>query len=129
MSAKNTRKSADEFEVNAIIGSQLRQFRRSRGYTQVAFAELLDVSTQQFQKYENGKNRLRIDTAEIISGQFNIELGNFVEYLVDRMDLKADATQQNQSVDVQKMIQAYEKIKDPLIKKQITELIQSLASR
>jgi transcriptional regulator with XRE-family HTH domain len=126
---KNTRKSAEEFEVNNVIGSQLKRFRQSHGFTQATFAELLGVSTQQFQKYENGKNRLRIDTAELISRQFNIELGNFVEYLTDHTELSAAAKKEIQDVDLLRLVQSYEKIKDPLVRKQITELIQTLASK
>lgn len=46
--------------VDAYVGARLRALRRQGGRSQAALAEVLGVSFQQVQKYENGANRLPV---------------------------------------------------------------------
>lgn len=45
-------------EVDKIIGTNIRMFRKNRDMTQVELAEQLGVKFQQLQKYETGANRV-----------------------------------------------------------------------
>ena len=45
-------------ELDATIGTRLRQARIGRGLTQQNLAKLVFISFQQLQKYENGSNRI-----------------------------------------------------------------------
>ena len=47
-----------EEEINLMIGKSLRRARERAGYNLKDFAQLVDKSYQQVQKYETGKNRL-----------------------------------------------------------------------
>jgi transcriptional regulator with XRE-family HTH domain len=49
-------RAPDTWDVH--VGRRLREGRRLRGLTQAALAEAVDVSFQQVQKYENGRNRI-----------------------------------------------------------------------
>jgi predicted transcriptional regulator len=44
-------------DADKIIGVKLTQFRIERNLTLKTISEIVGVSIQQFQKYENGKNR------------------------------------------------------------------------
>lgn len=45
-------------EFNVSVGKRLREQRLNVKMSQQKLAELIDVSLQQFQKYEKGENRL-----------------------------------------------------------------------
>ena len=45
-------------EIDAVIGGNVRKHRTLRGITQEQLADACNVSFQQIQKYENGKNRM-----------------------------------------------------------------------
>jgi len=50
-------------EVFALqIGLKLRRVREAAGLTLTALAEKLDVTYQQIQKYETGRNRISVQT-------------------------------------------------------------------
>ena len=51
-------KETSSSSIDKYIALKIRQRRRMLGLTQVAFADLLDVSQQQIYKYEAGVNRL-----------------------------------------------------------------------
>ena len=44
--------------VHKNIGMRIRRSRMTAGLSQEQLAELLDITFQQVQKYENGKNRV-----------------------------------------------------------------------
>lgn len=46
--------------INKEIGRRLKAFRTSLGKTQADFADILDISPQQYQKYEKGTSRCSI---------------------------------------------------------------------
>jgi len=45
-------------EIHKEITERLFKIRKQESLTQAAIAEILGVSCQQYQKYENGKNRI-----------------------------------------------------------------------
>lgn len=47
-------------ELDKAIGSKLREARTLRGLTQEKLAEAIDITFQQVQKYEKGKNRISV---------------------------------------------------------------------
>lgn len=48
-------------DISVRIGRNLRKIRKRLGLTQAELAPLLNVSFQQVQKYESGKNRLPVE--------------------------------------------------------------------
>lgn len=49
-------------EIDVEIGSRLRKLRMARGMSQTVLAEGLNITFQQVQKYEYGRNRLSCAT-------------------------------------------------------------------
>lgn len=60
-----TLKTATE-TMDAAIGLRVRQLRRAAGLSQSALAEKLEITFQQIQKYENGKNRISASALVLI---------------------------------------------------------------
>lgn len=55
-----------------IIGENLKNLRVTQGVSQKDLSEILDVTFQQVQKYEKGKNRLPIDKLRMAKQAFNV---------------------------------------------------------
>lgn len=55
-----------------IIGENLKNLRVAQGVSQKDLSEILDVTFQQVQKYEKGKNRLPIDKLWMVKQAFNV---------------------------------------------------------
>ena len=54
------------------LGEKIKSLRKERGMSQNALAELIDVSFQQVQKYENGQSNINVDRLHKIAAAFNI---------------------------------------------------------
>ncbi len=67
--------SLEEFDKH--IGLLLRLLRKRRGLTQMELAEKLDISYQQLQKYETGKNRISASRLAVIAGALNVPVTVF----------------------------------------------------
>ena len=62
---------------NQTLGSKLRELRKKYGYTQQNIGELLGVTFQQIQKYEEGKNRIPPDKLYRLKEHYRIDFNEF----------------------------------------------------
>lgn len=72
-------KTAVNNEFFEQIGAKVRYYRNLRGLNQKELAEMLDISFQQVQKYENGKNRVALDTLMKMTEIFQVGLPGFFD--------------------------------------------------
>lgn len=67
-------------QIDKAIGARVRAFRLQRKLTQTEVGKALDVTFQQIQKYENGKNRVSGSTLVKLCSLLNVKpeqlLGN-----------------------------------------------------
>ncbi len=77
-----------EEKVHKHIGERLRHYRLSSGLSQEVIAKELKVSFQQFQKYENAKNRISPGKLFILAHVLRIPVGTFFPQ-VDVKDYEA----------------------------------------
>lgn len=66
-----------EQEINQQVGASIRKFRSEVGLTQTQAAEFINVTFQQFQKYERGTNRLSLPKAHILATRFGVSVDDF----------------------------------------------------
>lgn len=67
------------FLTSKEIGNKLRELRKRRGLTQEQLAEIVNVTFQQIQKYENGSNRLNTDKLQIMAQALESPISAFFE--------------------------------------------------
>jgi len=67
-----------EMQMTAQVGRNLRSIREAHGLSQQTLAAMLDISFQQVQKYELGKNRISVEKLTYLSKQLNVPLDVFV---------------------------------------------------
>lgn len=69
--------------LDVVIGKNLKHIRRMNRFSQVEIASQLDLTFQQIQKYESGKNRLSASRMYQISKLLGTELSEFFKGLDD----------------------------------------------
>lgn len=77
MTESNLRKKGRVTSVDAHIGKRLKQKRILEGISQEKLAESVDISFQQIQKYENGKNRISSSRLYEFAQILNIDINYF----------------------------------------------------
>ena len=63
--------------LDKIVGQNIKQFRKERSITQMDLGELMKISYQQVQKYENGRNRISAVNLYRISKYLNVPIDCF----------------------------------------------------
>lgn len=66
-------------DVDKMVGHKVRLARMMNGLSQVELAGRINVSYQQFQKYENGANRLSVARLHAIAKALDLPMSYFFE--------------------------------------------------
>ena len=125
--------------IDVTIGSRLRLRRLAMGFSQETLGRALGITFQQIQKYERGTNRifasrlfhlarvLRVPVAYFFQGlstdggaETGTAAAGFSEESV------SDLLNRNHSL---KLIQAYNRISDPGVRRQIYALVRSVGEQ
>lgn len=61
------------------IGERIKKRRKELKLSQEELAEMLDVTYQQVQRYENGANRLNVENIQVIANALSVSLSYFFE--------------------------------------------------
>lgn len=67
------------FITSKEIGDVIRRRRRELGISQERLAETLDVSYQQVQRYENGSNKLNVESIQNVAAALAVPVAYFFE--------------------------------------------------
>jgi transcriptional regulator with XRE-family HTH domain len=69
--------------LDAYIGQQLKRRRMQQEKTQLDLANILNLSFQQIQKYEKGKNKIPSSSLYLLSKYLKIDIGYFFKDMRD----------------------------------------------
>lgn len=72
-------KMTGKYPIAKIVGSRIKKLRKENGLTGTEIAAYLNVSQQQFSRYERGINRIDIDSLVMIADFFKISIHYFFE--------------------------------------------------
>ena len=126
-------------EIDDYIGKKLLEFRNKYNLTQADVAKKLEVSTQQYQKYENGDNRLSLSKFLHLSRSVAFPLKDFIDgYIHESMEhglsdnaqasLNALGEEDVEVVrDTSEMIKAYHSIEDQEKRKNFVKAVKEMA--
>lgn len=85
-----TKTKANELDYH--IGQTVKRLRKLNGYSQQDLANMVNVTFQQIQKYENGKNRISASRLYEIMSEFNIQPSDFFYLLDERTNKKQNSS-------------------------------------
>ena len=126
-------------EIDDYIGKKLLEFRNKYNLTQAAVAKKLDVSTQQYQKYENGENRLSLSKFLHLSRSVAFPLKDFIDGYIEeslqtglsdnaQASLKSLGDEDVEVVrDTSDMLKAYHSIEDLEKRKNFVKAVKEMA--
>lgn len=131
---------ASDFAVYREAGAQLRSLRTSRGLTQAQVAEVIGVSPQQYQKYEDAQTKCSLAAIVALAAFYGVS----VESIVSPEEAGADTVEalnnhETVSSDLSKLgaleqelvgrlVSAYLRIPDKLEKVRLVELVEAIKS-
>lgn len=129
--------------IDVSIGSRLRLRRLAMGFSQETLARALGITFQQIQKYERGTNRvfasrlfllarvLRVPVSYFFQGLHSAGESNGTEGLGGSHTASAEEGVQDLlgKSDTLKLIQAYNKITDPTVRRQIYALVRTVGEQ
>lgn len=105
--------------MDEIIGRNIRRVRYTKGLRQEDLGEMLNITYQQIQKYENGSNAISAGKLLTLSRLLQI---NVVEFFVG-IECQAESKASKLSVVAIKM---FERIRSETIKKKFVDLMRTL---
>jgi transcriptional regulator with XRE-family HTH domain len=109
--------------VDVHVGKQLKALRTLRGLTQTDIAKGLDLSFQQVQKYELGRNRVSASKLYELGNLLNVAPGFFYEGL-DQVKAGAPVIDE----ETARAAALFAKLKDEQIKAKVRALLEAVAA-
>lgn len=126
-------------EIDQYIGERLKLFRKQNRLTQEDLAEMLGISFQQVQKYENGKNRISFGRLYELSTYLKMPLEDFISgFVPDPAAVGGLSDNPQEGIDGQPMnlisqketdelLKVYYSLEDPKLRKNLLKLVRSMA--
>ena len=119
--------------IDVYIGARVKARRKGLRISQTKLGDACGVSFQQMQKYENGMNRIGASNLLKISKALDVEVSYFFEGVEAAVNV--DATPQGKipdedpmkAVESTRLARDYIRIKDPGVRKRISQLFKVLA--
>lgn len=118
--------------IDVYVGNRLRLGRKLHSVSQEKLAENLGVTFQQVQKYENGSNRISASRLHEASRVLDVPVSFFFPEVkpVEGQDDSGDAASVMDflsSSEGMELNRAFSQIKDSRMRRQVLELIRSIA--
>lgn len=108
------------------IGTNIRDLRKNKGWTQVELAQKLNMTQQAITAYERGKKRPPVDRLPDIAGLFGVPIEDIIGKKT--FTIKTDGQHLHKNSRTAKIQDLFEKL-SPLeqraILKQVTALVES----
>jgi transcriptional regulator with XRE-family HTH domain len=96
------------------IGERIKRRRKELGMSQEKLSEMLDVTYQQVQRYENGTNQLNTEKLQIVASVLNVPVSYFFE---EREGRVAEPSAQYVSNDEERFLRHFRKVSNKSYKK------------
>jgi transcriptional regulator with XRE-family HTH domain len=68
-----------KIKTSREIGEKIKKRRKELGISQERLAEILSVTYQQVQRYENGTNRLNVENIQLVADALSVSVSYFFE--------------------------------------------------
>lgn len=115
-------------QENRRIGEIIKEARKARALTQMGLAELIGVSYQQVQKYENGKDNISVRRLQQIAKAVNAPITLFFPSAAETV-AEAPVVYKKMPEEETALLQLYRRIKTRKAKKAVIEFLKTFAAR
>lgn len=125
--ARNHKKRLPEGPFYRDLGRNVRTARSAAGKSQSEVAEFLDVTFQQVQKYENGKNRIPLDRLVSLADYLEVPLQQFIAPSESDSEFLSLASQFSDK-EFHTLIEAWGTLKDRPARVALVNLVKCMAA-
>lgn len=115
----------EENTKNKLIGLKLLELRKTKNFTRVKFAKILNMSHQQLDKYEQGANKISAAKLAIIAKKLKVDINYFYEDLIS--DVLNKENNKKDKDKIQTLLKYFFNIKKAKNKELIIELAKQLS--
>jgi transcriptional regulator with XRE-family HTH domain len=111
------------------VAVRVRAMRLARGMTQSELGGRIGVTFQQVQKYESGANRIGAGRLQRIAEVFDVPLAALFDSPRLRQTGGADPLEAMRTAGAARLVQAYSRIRDAMVRHAFVRLAEEMASR
>lgn len=97
-------------KIDEVIGNRIYTLRRANGLSLDKLSKLINVTFQQLQKYEKGKNRISVGRLILISKALNKNISYFIEEFESSQTEQLITKQQRMCIEVSRNFMKIENI-------------------
>ena len=115
-----------QISIDTYIGQRMRFLRELSGQTQSELAAKLGISSQQMQKYETGKCRIRAERLWHISRILETNINFFFENIEQTAGKKQIVLEKDNKRQAVHLLGDYHQIKDERISRAVCVLVSAL---
>jgi transcriptional regulator with XRE-family HTH domain len=107
------------------IGEKIKRRRRELGISQESLAEILGVTYQQVQRYENGMNKLNVENIQLVADALSVPVSYFYE--AEKALTISEKTSPYFSLDESMLLKYFRKIKNSSSKNAVIQVARIAA--
>ena len=115
-----------KIKTSREIGEKVKMRRKELGISQERLAEVLGVTYQQVQRYENGTNRLNVENIQLIADALSVSVSYFFEN--GKTSVVAEKPSDYLPAEEGKLLRYFRKIKESSSKNVVLQVAR-LAAR
>jgi len=75
------RRTIEKDKITKVIGKRIMSLRENKEMRREAFAKIMNVTQQQVQKYEVGKNRVPCESLYLLASYFELPINYFFDHI------------------------------------------------
>ena len=114
-----------KLKTSREIGEKIKRLRRELRISQEELAEILGVTYQQVQRYENGMNKLNVENIQTVADALNMPVSYFFEG--EKPSMVAEKSVPYLPSDEIKLLRHFRKIKSSASKKTVIQVARLAA--
>ena len=105
------------------VGSQLRAQRIGRGLTQAQVAKIINISPQQYQKYEDAQSKCSLTSLEMLADHYGVTLTSFLP------EESSSPTPVNEADLLARLVSAYSLLNNTNEKLRLVQLVEAMIEK
>ncbi|RED49128.1 helix-turn-helix domain-containing protein [Aestuariispira insulae] len=116
-------------DIDRHVGRQIRALRKEKRVTQQELGATAGISFKQIRKYENGENRVSAGMLYSFGKYLNVKVERFFEGLSE-VDERAyvDNAEQPRLDELTRLVDNYVRMHDGAARRELLELVRTIAS-
>lgn len=128
---RKTKGEGNEFtkKIDKFVSNKLLEIRLNKGMTRTQLCEKIDVTNQQVQKYESGKNRITIGRLVLIANTLEEPISTFCKDNYDDVTEHALLGLTDYQKSCHELLQNFKKIRSVEQQKLIKDMIANLIKK